>query len=319
MSRKKDYYATLGVTKDAKDEDIKKAFRRLAKDLHPDVGGDAEKFKEVNEAYETLSDGNKRRIYDSGGTPNGNFPGNGFQHATNMRMEDFFNIGGMRFGFGFDAGGQRMNQQFRVPPHVTIGISVNLGQAYVGGKLTVNYEKTVYCKKCSGLGRTGSDKSSPPCHECGGAGKKSERASSPVEIPPRTMNFSQVVVPGAGNILKDGQKGDLMVQVTYHPQYEDVSMLHDGTLVKDLHVPWESSLLGEKYRFSVTSESKDSIDLVLNSSTPNGGAYRLRGLGMGNGADLIVKVWHMLPTNIREEDRKAIARAIQDAKPDTVR
>jgi molecular chaperone DnaJ len=315
MSRNKDYYSILGVEKNANDEDIKRAFRKLAKELHPDHGGDAEGFKAINEAYETLSDVSKRRHYDARLNGRGMY-GNGiFHYDFQMPMDDWA------------SGTWSMNEFNRIPvkfpPNILISISVRLGQAYVGFKTTVKYEKNILCTKCLGSGRISSRKSNERCNACMGTGKNSERAEVIVTVPPRTRNMTQIFVSGAGNIMKNGEKGDLHVQVTYPPQDDDVSMRHDGTLVKDMHVPWEDTLLGEKYSFSVVSNSNnDVIELKLNPAAPNGCVYKLRGLGMGKDADLLVKVWHLLPTKINEEDRKVIAEAlkqgIQNAQSNTV-
>ena len=99
-----DYYKTLGVSKDADDKEIKKAFRKLAQKHHPDAGGDEEKFKEINEAYEVLSDPKKRQVYDQfgavgaggmqGGNPFGGAAGGPFGGGT------YVNVNGMPFDIG---------------------------------------------------------------------------------------------------------------------------------------------------------------------------------------------------------------------------
>ena len=118
--------------------------------------------------------------------------------------------------------------------------------------------------------------------------------------------------------MSDGETGDLFVSVSYPNQYDDVTCQNDGTLIRQMYIPWEETLEGNKYSFNLFGACKETITLSLNQEAPNGGAYRLRGLGMGGNADLIVKVWHTLPANIDEESRKTIARAIRDAKPSRV-
>ena len=100
-----DYYKTLGVSKDADDKEIKKAFRKLAQKHHPDAGGDEEKFKEINEAYEVLSDPKKRQVYDQFGTAGaaGFQGGNPFSGASGGPFgggATYVNVNGMPFDIG---------------------------------------------------------------------------------------------------------------------------------------------------------------------------------------------------------------------------
>lgn len=175
----KDYYQTLGVPKNASQEDIKKAFRKLAHQYHPDKNnGDDSKFKEVNEAYQVLSDEGKRRQYDqfgstgpggagfSGGNPFGQggfgFDFSGFQNSEGFDMGDIGDIFGEFFG-----GGRRRESKGR---DRSISISMSFKDAILGKKETFSIEHDVLCNDCNGSGgKKGTQKTK--CRDCDGKGK----------------------------------------------------------------------------------------------------------------------------------------------------
>ena len=333
----KDYYSILGVDKKSSADDVKNAYRRLAKSCHPDVGGDPEKFKSVSEAYEILSDPSKRHEYDLR-----------LQFSENPQAGSVWSMGSNGFwsfttsgDFGFP------NSHPPVVKDVKLSISVSMSQAYAGFKTKLKYEKSSPCTKCGGEGRIlmgsgkcsgcngvgtilhgsvkcascrGSGKNIARCRSCGGSGKHGERVESIIDVPPRTLNMAAVVLKDAGNAFSDGTKGSLVVTVTYPVQHEDMTMMNDGTLIKQIHVPWEESLSGTKWRFKIFEECPGYVDLTLEPSSRNGTSYKIKDAGMGKNADLIVKVWYLLPSNIKEDGRKAIAeairKAIKDAQPD---
>lgn len=110
-----DYYSTLGVSRNASQEEIKKAYRGLAMKHHPDRGGDEKKFKEIEEAYRTLSDPQKKQVYDLGGDPNNNNPGMGGYEFHSGNFDDIFR----NFGFGFRPR-QRQNQSISIVVTITL-------------------------------------------------------------------------------------------------------------------------------------------------------------------------------------------------------
>ncbi len=184
----KDYYQTLGVPKNASQEDIKKAFRKLAHQYHPDKnGGNDTKFKEVNEAYQTLSDEGKRRQYDQfgsagpgagfggfGGGNAGGFGGfdfSGFQNAEGFDMGDIGDI----FGEFFGGGGRRSSR--RRGRDRSISITMSFRDAILGKKETFTIEHAISCSECSGTGgKKGSQK--VKCSTCSGSGKIRRRVNS---------------------------------------------------------------------------------------------------------------------------------------------
>jgi molecular chaperone DnaJ len=148
------YYDILGVSKDATSDDIKKAYRKLAIQHHPDKGGDENKFKEVAEAYETLSDPQKRQMYDMGGMKSNGF-GNqfgGMGGDINEMLRNFFNQG------------QRQQNRQRVPDKI-VDLNVSIIESFLGVSKTINFIKKVACDLCKG---NGGDRII--CSDCGGQG-----------------------------------------------------------------------------------------------------------------------------------------------------
>jgi molecular chaperone DnaJ len=171
----KDYYATLGVAKDASQADIKKAYRTLARDLHPDNNpGGEERFKEVSEAYGVLSDEAKRKDYDEqrelfgAGRFAGGFPGGG--GAQGFDLGDLFGRAGAGRG-GFDLGGLFGNRGARGRPGVDVETTATLSflDSLQGTEVPVRLTTTGACETCRGSGAAPGT-APRPCEVCGGAG-----------------------------------------------------------------------------------------------------------------------------------------------------
>lgn len=255
---RKDYYRTLGVDKNATDDDIKKAFRKLAMEHHPDKGGEEEQFKEINEAYEVLSDPDKRRAYDN---PNPFGNGGGFSpFSSGGGMEDFFNV------FGSFAG--RRNRPQRPDPNAPRrGQDIRVQQALpvhlfiLGGKIKVKLSYPDICQFCSGNGATEFDvcttcngtgsvtesrggqgvfiQSSSPCRSCRGQGRINknicgkchgsgtiniENREIEVQVIPGTRDGDGMIIEGAGRSgFNGGPPGNLYL--TLSMKYPDVDSL----------------------------------------------------------------------------------------------
>ncbi|MFN7160926.1 MAG: molecular chaperone DnaJ [Candidatus Gracilibacteria bacterium] len=171
----KDYYAILGVAKDSSVDDIKKAYRKLAMKYHPDQGGDQEKFKEVNEAYQVLGDDQKRRQYDQfgsagaqGGYGGGGFDFSGFQSGGFSDMGDIFET---FFGGGFSTGGR--SQQKAGPRRgedLQMEIVIDFMKAAFGSEETVDVDRMEVCETCQGKGYP-KDAKVVNCTKCHGTGE----------------------------------------------------------------------------------------------------------------------------------------------------
>ena len=166
---KRDYYEVLGVDRSASSDDIKKAFRKLAMVHHPDRGGDAEKFKEINEAYMVLSDTDKRQKYDRFGFDAENFgegfSGGGFSSFSDI-MDMFF---GDSFGFGGGGGGSRRSRR-RHGEDVEVTLNLSFMEAVFGVEKEISYDRYEPCGECNGRGALSSS-DIKTCETCGGRGQ----------------------------------------------------------------------------------------------------------------------------------------------------
>jgi len=166
VSAGKDYYAILGVARDAAPRQIKKAYRELSLKYHPDKNpGDEEasaKFVEISNAYEVLNDEEKRRIYDQYGEE-------GLKEGGRSQFRSPFDIFSS-FGFGGGGGGSRVQEQ-KKGPNVEIPLEVSLKDLYLGKEMKLAHKKQVLCPKCRGTGAKKAD-DVQTCNECGGSGIK---------------------------------------------------------------------------------------------------------------------------------------------------
>ena len=193
MAEKRDYYEVLGLKKGASEDEIKKAFRKMAMKYHPDRNpGDKtaeEKFKEVNEAYSVLSDPDKKSKYDrfghAGVDPNGaGFGGGGFGGFAGGAgfggFEDIFDMFGGMFGGGFGGGArqQRQANQPRKGRDLQKAITISFEEAAFGTKKTVEVNKYVQCPTCKGEG-TKPGTSKKTCPKCGGSGQVTQAQKTP--------------------------------------------------------------------------------------------------------------------------------------------
>ncbi|MDR1595349.1 MAG: molecular chaperone DnaJ [Puniceicoccales bacterium] len=176
---KSDYYEVLGVSKSASDEEIKKAYRKMAVKYHPDKNpGDKtaeEKFKEVAEAYEVLRDSDKRSAYDryghgafqQGGSSSGGWESGGFHDPFDI-FREMFGGGGIGDFFGFGSGGSRRSGK-QDGNDLQYKLKITLDEAFSGVEKTIRYAKNVTCEKCGGSGAAKGSKS-VTCRKCGGTG-----------------------------------------------------------------------------------------------------------------------------------------------------
>ncbi|MDZ4168702.1 MAG: molecular chaperone DnaJ [Coriobacteriia bacterium] len=177
MAPSSNYYDVLGVRKDASSDDIKKAFRRLARKHHPDTGGDEEKFKEINQAYEVLADGEKRKQYDQYGQyfsgqvpPGAGRPQGGRVRVDNVDLGDLGDLFGSVFG---GAAGRTRGPQPKRGHDIQMELGLTFEQAYEGSSVRVEVERTEPCDACAGSGaKPGTSPVS--CAPCGGRGAVSD-------------------------------------------------------------------------------------------------------------------------------------------------
>jgi DnaJ-class molecular chaperone len=316
---KKDYYAILGVKRGASDKEIRQAYRRLARKYHPDVNaGDKaaeEKFKEINAAYEVISDAEKRRKYD--------LYGDQWQYADQFEQARrqggqrwSWSGGGVPFGgfdptdLGFGDLGDLLGGLFKgTRPGSRRGESVQhmaevtLAEAYRGTTRVLNMQAEEPCSTCGGSGNL----IGAVCHVCQGSGVAMRSRRLEVKIPPGVADGSRVRVAGEGprpSGRGGGTRGDLYLVISVRP-HERFSRRGDD-LHTEVEVPLLDAVLGGEVAVSTL---KGKAMLKIPPLTQNGRVFRLAGLGMphlGSDAkgDLYAKVEVILPAELSPEERE---------------
>ena len=324
----KNYYDLLEVKKSASDKEIKQAYRRLARQLHPDVNPgnkNAEaRFKEINAAYEVLSDKTKREKYDRYGEKwqyadqmeqaereqaqyQGFTPGGGsYRYGGNVEdldgiFEELF--GGRGRGFTRRAQPQR-GQDMETTAEVT------LEEAYAGTQRTISLQVEEPCAACKGTGRI----QNLPCSVCRGAGVVANIKRIEVKIPAGVNTGSRVRVAGKGQPGHGGANGDLYLNITVRPH---ATIERQGD---DLHVsvpvPLTVAALGGEVQVPTP---KGKLALKIPAETQNGRIFRLAGQGMPHlgkttKGDLLAKVNVVLPTRLTEKE-KELFRQLGEIRP----
>ena len=297
-----DFYKILGIEKTASEADIKKAYRKLSKKYHPDKGGDEDKFKEIAEAYATLSDTEKRKMYDLGGN------------------------GGINYNdFGFSGSPFRQKKTVRRGSDLRLNIKITLEEISKGVKKKVKYNHLTHCDECSGSGGTsktcdtchgtgmitriartpmGIIQSAQTCHVCNGEGESIDKPcakcngsglqSTPNEIefdvPKGVNNNDTLVYGGAGNFVRNGIPGDVLIRII---QEEHNDFIREGNdLYYDLELTYPQLILGGKFKVPLITGSEISITIPENTSVSK--INRVAGKGIqseiGVNGDLYIKL-----------------------------
>jgi len=304
----KDYYKVLGVSKSASAEDIKKAFRKLARRYHPDVNpGDQkseEKFKEINEAYEVLSDVTKRRKYDTLG-PNWQeqfgYPSGAGGRTTNFRSSSV-NYNSAGFSDFFEAlFGRPTTSTRKTGEDIEQRVEVTFQEAYSGGMRTFNIQSTEACPVCRGT-RLVAGKS---CTNCNGLGTLARSKRIQVKIPAGVDNGSKIRVAGEGQPGSGGgPRGDLFLVISVKP--DPLFERRGDDLYSDIDVDLVTAILGGEVAVTIPDGRK--LVLTVPPETQNGRLFRLANKGMphlrgeGNG-NFFARVKVVLPMGLNEDER----------------
>lgn len=312
----KDYYNILGVSKSATDKEIKSAYRKLARQYHPDVNpGDNKaeaKFQDINEAYETLSDSDKRQQYDQFGSNWKNFQGGGGRPSGggqpfdfDFSNVDFGGAGGMGDIFEQMFGKGRGRRRPSQGGHARADISVSLDEAFHGATKTLTITNQVNCPACGGAGvaRGG------VCSICGGSGRRSEDNKLEVKIPAGVTEGAKIRVKGKGEPGQmGGTPGDLYLTVHLrpHPDFE----VKGRDLHKSAKIDLFTAVLGGKLEVTTL---KGKVDLKIPAGTQGGAKFRLSGFGLPGQAakpagHLFVEAQIAIPEKLSEEQREAFLR-----------
>jgi curved DNA-binding protein len=316
----KDYYKTLGVERTASHDDIRKAFRKLARQYHPDVAKDKkraeEKFKEINEAYEVLGDAEKRKKYDElgadwkqglhreapggprtytwrggTGTEDFQFGGTGFSDF----FEQFF--GGRAGHYGGFAETETETEKGRDVEGV---LMVTLEEAMRGAVRSISVRRNTVCPTCHGAGVTGRH----TCSNCGGTGQTAVTQNYKVKIPAGVRDGQRLRVSGQGEPgFGGGPPGDLYLRVRLasHPDFRVVG----SDLYYDLDLaPWEAAL-GANVSIPTLTEP---VNIKIPPSTQTGQRLRVRGRGLpgreSEKGDFYVVPRIQMPPKITEPEKE---------------
>ena len=341
---KRDYYETLGVPREASDEEIKRAFRRAAQKHHPDVDGSdgaEERFKELNEAYRILSDRQRRAAYDMFGHA-------GVDGAS--AAGDPFGGGFGPFGDIFDAffggspAGTRRRRQVVAGADLRYDLTIDLGAAVTGRNVEISFPSLDRCSTCSGTGaEPGSEPQTcpecngtgerrrvsqtilgqmvnitacprchgdgkvigTPCHTCKGDGRVHEERRLEVTIPAGIENGQRIALEGQGEAgPRGGPPGDLYVVVTVR---EDPDLVRRGTeLYTEVPLTFAQAALGATITVR-TVEGPEEIEIP--AGTQSGHEVRLRGRGVprvrgSTRGDLHVVATVVVPTRLSKRERE---------------
>ncbi|GAA0317002.1 molecular chaperone DnaJ [Actinoallomurus spadix] len=341
-----DYYATLGVRRDASADEIKKAYRRLARELHPDVNPDPatqEKFKEITQAYEVLSDPKKREMYDLGADP---FAGGAGAGAGGFGAGfPFSDIMDAFFGTATQRGPRSRARRGR---NGTVRVELDLSETAFGTTRELTVDTAVVCNTCSGsgtapgthpetcdmchgrgevqqvtrsfLGQVMTSRACPqcggygttirtPCTECSGDGRVRTRRTIKVRIPAGVENGTHIQLAGEGEVGPGGgPAGDLFLEIVERPH---AIFEREGD---DLHctvqVPMTAAALGT----SLTVETLDGPEEIdIRPGTQSGQVIPMYGRGVkhlnenGRG-DLMIHVNIETPTKLDEEQEELLRK-----------
>lgn len=342
MPAQKDYYEILGVARDASADQIRKAYLKLAHKYHPDkTGGDKaaeERLKEINEAYDTLKNPEKRARYDQFGAGGDPFSGFGGGAGFDAPFEDFFDV---LFGRGA-TGGRTRRRAARAGNDLEYRVSISLKEAALGTKKPIRFKRAESCGECRG---TGAAPGSEPerCSECGGTGQvrraqgffsvtttcpacrgRGTRITRPcanchgsgqtqiqreltVDLPPGVDTGSRLRVGGEGEPgANGGPRGDLYIYVQVEPH--EIFQREGNDIVCEMPISFPQAVLGDTVRVPTL---KGEAELKIPAGTQPGAAFRLRGMGIPDlrgfhTGDQIVRVQVEIPSKLTREQRQLI-------------
>jgi len=309
----RDYYEILGVDENATQEDIKKAFRELAKTHHPDKGGDEQRFKEINEAYETLSDPNKRIAYSS-------------KHDFNpLEWQMIRNAKQRRRGSNIKINVKLTLEEIFTGVHKTFTYRHNESCATCKGNGSAKVKKCTNCKGVGfikqvhpgGFGKTISlmmcsvcvgegEFTEEICGSCAGTGVKSTTKTFEVDIPEGIAEGLEMIAQGQGNAIRNGDPGDLIIGILEapHSKFQRSGM----DLIQKVKLTYPELVMGTDLEVD-TIDGKVKINIP--SSVQVGEKLRLRNKGLkhhvtGKYGDMILEVDLFIPKKISEKEKKLL-------------
>ena len=354
----KDFYEVLGLTEEEKnlkgeafEKVLKDKYKKLAKKWHPDrfaTKSEEERkeaedtFKGISEAYDTLSDSQKRQQYDFEQGGFGGFEGDPFAGFSSF------------FGGGFNPFAQGMHQQARKRGRdIMQSIRVSLKDAFNGCTKNFEYFRNVPCSHCNGTGsKTGKTTVCPhcngtgqerivqsngymqsinvttcrhcggtgvinedPCPGCSGSGMERIKVNESINIAPGTLPGTNLVKPGMGEVVKEGQPGNLIVNVDVYNS-DGFSFNSNGDLVYVKDLPMIDAVLGIDFNITMLDGSTRTIKVP--EVTPDGKEFRFKGIGFpiyrdGTRGDVVVKIKYVYPQKLTAKQRELLKK-VKDKK-----
>ncbi len=346
-----DYYELLEVTKDCDKSTIKKAYRKMAMKYHPDKNPDdveaEEKFKAVNEAYQVLSDDEKRSIYDRYGKEGlqGHGQGGGFGGFDDLSsiFEEMF--GGSGFG-GFAGGSRKERKTYNYNLDIAVEVTIQFNEAIFGCKKEVKYSYKNACKDCKGTGAKDGKLSTCPhcqgqgqihmrqgfmtfsqtcphcsgsgqavtskCNTCNAKGYKETKDKFEVSIPEGVNNGNRIRVSNRGNIAPNGTRGDLYLQIRVKEDSHYVR--HDDDIYIEVPIFFTQVALGD----TITIPGlRGELELKIPAGTKDKEQFKFKGEGVtsvqgyGKG-DLVVQIKINYPKSLNSEQKELLEK-LQDS------
>lgn len=333
-----DPYRVLGVSKDATDAEIKRSYRKLARQHHPDRNpGDAaaeERFKAIQAAYESIGTAAARKDYDQqrrmeemfarggnpfsgfGGSRGGGGGGNPFASRgsgsgqSGFDFSDILNqfMGGMGSEPQFQQGRGQPRQQSRQAaqpppvqrgPDIEAGIDINLEQALSGTKIEFGHRRLRICKRCEGS----SFNSRKTCAQCSGKGVESRSSTITVTVPSGAQHGQQMRLKKMGHEHPQGEAGDLLI--TIRLDAEEGRRWEGGRLIQEVAVPYSTLMLGGKTRIRTPAGKRVQIEVT--EGTRIGDRRRLAGHGH-DGGPLDIEFVLAEPESLTKQQKEALDR-----------
>ncbi|HSS61185.1 MAG TPA: molecular chaperone DnaJ [Candidatus Limnocylindrales bacterium] len=346
MAIKRDYYEVLGVGRQASPEELKRAFRKIAMDSHPDRNPDDaaahDRFKEASEAYTVLSDPERRRSYDLFG--HAAVAGGPAVDFTDMPFADIFDT---FFGGGF--GGRGRRERSNRGDDLRYDMTITFEESFTGADKVIDVARLAACDRCSGSGAEPgtSQETCPgcggagqirratqsffgqvvttatcptcggagrvlrdPCHQCRGQGRVQKPWRLAVKIPAGVDTGSQIRISGEGEAgVRGGASGDLYVVLRVKPHPELAR--HDQDVLYELRVNMVQAALGDRIEVPTL---EGPVEIAIPAGTQHGQSFRLPGRGMpdvrgGRRGDQYVVVQILIPKDLKP-DQKALLRKV---------
>ena len=335
-------YDTLGVAKNASAEEIKKAYRKLAREHHPDAsGGDEARFKEIQGAYDVLSDDEKRKAYDTYGSTNGRGPMGGGPQFQDFDLGDLGDLFGGIFGGGGGFGRQRGPQPERGADLQT-DVHISFEDALKGVQVAVRAEVETACHTCGGSGaepgtaptvcpqcngrgvvsdsqglfslshpcprcRGNGTIIETPCHTCRGSGRERVQRTYQVKVPAGAKDGTKIRLKGRGEQGRNGgPAGDLFVvaRVAPSPLYER----RGADLVVDVPVSYADAALGAKVEVPTP---EGPISLKVPAGSQHGKLLKIKGRGApklkgGGKGDVLARLRLDVPEKLSKKERELL-------------